>query len=763
MEAFSGRYTGREFGNYRLLNLIGEGGFSEVYLGEHVLLGTTAAIKVMHTRLTDEEFERFRSEALTIIEMAHPNMVRVLDFGMQDHVPYLVMNYAPHGSLRQRYPARTRLPLPVVLSLVKQVAAVLYYAHEKKVIHRDIKPDNLLIGRDDEVLLSDFGIAVAVHNTYSMQTQEAIGTVAYMAPEQLRRKARPASDQYALGVMVYEWLCGELPFEGAPIEVALQHLSETPPSLRSKNPDIPPAVEKVVMKALAKDPQQRYPDELAFAEALEQASQGTVAETPSRSHATVTSGESGESVASSSNDMAQVFAGHEGQERQAWEGAREGRKSSPRRVMLLLSMAFLVTVGALGVGLFASFHNQQTRIVQVPLPTSGRLPVTATATTPIMPSAPLSGSASLSMYGFDAQHSQYNPYEKSISLKNVSSLAVAWTAHVSGYIGFTPTIVNGVLYITGGGPTIYALDARTGKQFWKTSPKAVQYASYVYSPTVVSGIVYVGADNGALGAFDARTGKTLWTFTSESTTSSSAQDSPTYANGIIYFGSHDGSVYALDAKTGQKKWSAITGGYTGVAVANNVVYAASNTSIYALDASNGSILWSGSVGTKKTVEVAPVVGSGMVFVTTDDADVLAFSAGGCGKATCAPRWIAHTLQKVWAAPAVAYGVVYLSTLFRDFNGGNLFALDARTGRFLWLAKTDSLYAAPVVANGLVYAVNFYGTAYALNAAGCGHGTCQPLWQSDYFDSNDGIDYSITIADGLVYVCTPNGGIHALRP
>ncbi len=269
MDEPAGRYQGRNFGNYRLLRLIGEGGFSEVYLGEHVLLGTEAAIKVMHTRLTDDEFERFRQEALTIIDLAHPHMVRVLDFGMQDHVPYLVMNYAPHGSLRQRYPSGTRLPLPLVISLVKQVASVLQYAHEKRVIHRDIKPDNLLIGRDDEILLSDFGIAVALHNTYSMQTQEAIGTVAYMAPEQLRRKARPASDQYALGVMVYEWLSGELPFDGAPIEVALQHLTEPPPSLREKNPNIPPAVEQVVLKALAKDPQQRYPDEMAFAEALE--------------------------------------------------------------------------------------------------------------------------------------------------------------------------------------------------------------------------------------------------------------------------------------------------------------------------------------------------------------------------------------------------------------------------------------------------------------------------------------------------------------
>ncbi|HEV2580833.1 MAG TPA: serine/threonine-protein kinase, partial [Ktedonobacteraceae bacterium] len=203
MNDFSGQYQNRTFGNYRLLKLIGEGGFSEVYLGEHRYLGNEAAIKVLRTRLTEEEFERFRLEAQTIIGMGHPNMVRVLEFGVEDHIPFIVMSYAPHGSLRDLYPDGTRVPLERIVQLVKQIAAALQYAHDHQVIHRDIKPDNLLVGPDGEVLLSDFGIAVAAHNTYSQKTQEAIGTVAYMAPEQLRRKARTASDQYALAVMVY--------------------------------------------------------------------------------------------------------------------------------------------------------------------------------------------------------------------------------------------------------------------------------------------------------------------------------------------------------------------------------------------------------------------------------------------------------------------------------------------------------------------------------------------------------------------------------
>lgn len=194
-------YLGQTFGNYSLIKLLGVGGFSEVYLGTHVHLETQAAVKILRTRLNEDEFERFRQEAQTIIGLGHPHLVRMLDFGIRDGIPFLVMNYAPNGSLRDLYPAGSRLPLHTVVELVKQIASALQYAHDHQIVHRDIKPDNLLVGENNEVLLSDFGIAVTAHNTYSMKTQEAIGTVAYMAPEQLRRKARPASDQYALGII----------------------------------------------------------------------------------------------------------------------------------------------------------------------------------------------------------------------------------------------------------------------------------------------------------------------------------------------------------------------------------------------------------------------------------------------------------------------------------------------------------------------------------------------------------------------------------
>src|SRR5712692_3188404 len=176
---------GQQLGNYRLVTLLGQGGYAEVYLGQHVRLELQAAIKVLHAYLTGGEAEHFQQEAQTIARLAHPSIVRVFDFDVQDGMPFLVMDYAPNGSLRRRYPKGQVVPLPQIVSLVKQIAAALQYAHEQKFIHRDVKPENMLLGRQQEVLLSDFGLAALVHTSASLSTQEAVGTLSYMAPEQI--------------------------------------------------------------------------------------------------------------------------------------------------------------------------------------------------------------------------------------------------------------------------------------------------------------------------------------------------------------------------------------------------------------------------------------------------------------------------------------------------------------------------------------------------------------------------------------------------
>ncbi len=263
--------TGQQLGNYRLVRFLGQGGFAEVYLGQHIFLQTQAAIKILRTQLTPGEQEAFLQEARTIAHLVHAHIVRVFDFGTQDNLPFLVMDYAPNGSLRERHPRGTRVAPQTVVDYIKQIASALQYAHDEKLIHRDVKPENMLVGRHGEVLLSDFGISVVAHSTHSQSTQEVVGSVPYMAPEQLQGKPRPASDQYALGIVAYEWLCGERPFHGSFTEISGQHVFAPPPSLRAKNPLLSPEIESVIMTALAKDAHRRFATIQAFANALEQA------------------------------------------------------------------------------------------------------------------------------------------------------------------------------------------------------------------------------------------------------------------------------------------------------------------------------------------------------------------------------------------------------------------------------------------------------------------------------------------------------------
>jgi WD40 repeat protein/tRNA A-37 threonylcarbamoyl transferase component Bud32 len=265
--------VGQDLGHYHLVRLLGEGGFAEVYLGEHLDLGTPAAIKVLTTKLQSDEIDRFRAEARTIARLKHPSIVRVLDFGVAGGVPYLVMDYAAQGTLRHRHPKGSRLAPATILPYVRQVASALQFAHEQKVIHRDVKPENMLLGDQGEVWLSDFGIAVVAQSSRYQNTPDVGGTVAYMAPEQIQAHPRPASDQYSLGVVIYEWLTGERPFVGSMHEVLAKQISVPPQPLREHVPDLSPALEQVVLTALEKDPLARFASLRAFATAFEQVCQ----------------------------------------------------------------------------------------------------------------------------------------------------------------------------------------------------------------------------------------------------------------------------------------------------------------------------------------------------------------------------------------------------------------------------------------------------------------------------------------------------------
>ncbi|GCE22856.1 serine/threonine-protein kinase [Dictyobacter kobayashii] len=264
----------KRLGNYRLIRLLGRGGFADVYYGEHVYLKTPAAIKVLHVHLGEKAQANFLQEARLVARLEHPHIITVLEFGIEKGVPYLVMEYAPHGTLRQHYPKGTPLTASSITPYVLQVAAALQHTHDQGLIHRDIKPENMLLRGEKDLLLSDFGIAQVIQNAQaSSKEQKIVGTILYMAPEQLKSETNPASDQYALAAVIYEWLSGAAPFYGSFTEIAIQHALTAPPPLSKRLSHITAEIEEVVMIALSKTPEKRFRSIKAFATAFEQASQ----------------------------------------------------------------------------------------------------------------------------------------------------------------------------------------------------------------------------------------------------------------------------------------------------------------------------------------------------------------------------------------------------------------------------------------------------------------------------------------------------------
>jgi serine/threonine protein kinase len=268
--------TSRQVGSYLLLTLLGQGDYSEVYLAEHYRSKERVALKILNPHLSDTLDRIFADAARTMAQLDHPHIVRILDLGMeahavneqQNHFLYFAMSYALHGSIRQRYQQGVPAPLRAIVNDVQHIAEALHFAHSQGILHQDLKPENILVGANNEILLSDFGFS----DSDFLTTQASPSSVLYTAPEQMQGRPSIASDQYALGAIVYEWISGAPPFTGSTKEIVEQHLSSKPLPFQEKGLRLPLGIEQVVMRALEKDPQKRFPNITSFATALERAS-----------------------------------------------------------------------------------------------------------------------------------------------------------------------------------------------------------------------------------------------------------------------------------------------------------------------------------------------------------------------------------------------------------------------------------------------------------------------------------------------------------
>ena len=249
---------------YQIIKSIGEGGMANVYLAYDTILDRNVAVKVLRGDLAnDEKFvRRFQREALSASSLSNPNIVEVYDVGEDNGEYYIVMEYVEGKHLKALLKKRGKLTVPEVIDIALQITYGLSVAHDSYIIHRDIKPQNILILENGLIKITDFGIAVAMNATQLTQTNSVMGSVHYLPPEQASGKgATLQSDIYSIGILMYELLTGKLPFRGDnAVEIALKHLKEPMPSIRDELPDIPQSVENIILRATAKNPKNRYSD-----------------------------------------------------------------------------------------------------------------------------------------------------------------------------------------------------------------------------------------------------------------------------------------------------------------------------------------------------------------------------------------------------------------------------------------------------------------------------------------------------------------------
>jgi eukaryotic-like serine/threonine-protein kinase len=851
-----GERIGQLIGGYRLQRHLGKGSFGTVYLAEHVQNHSQAAVKLLRIRLTGrDDFRNFLNEA-RMIRLHHPHIVSILDFGMgQDDFPFLVMEYAAGGTLRDRHPKGTKLPPETIMSYVEQLASALQHAHDHHLIHQDVKPENMLVRPDGTVLLSDFGIAKIIEQSTLHSLQSTAGTPAYMAPEQSQGKPCPDSDQYALAVIIYEWFSGIRPFQGGPLEVIVQHRIDPPPSLCALCPELSPQVEQVLFKALNKAPTERFPSVAHFSEALQVAMQGTSALTltapnlavlptvplpplivPSGEPATprTTPSEVGISpppVPESSIERQATAV--DTSEKKLLSSAPDRLLETPppkhsqvvaprsghrRRVLVaLLCLILLITTGGGGTWLFLQTYGATSAASLATATANARRTATNVANAHATATAAANeyekaATAQGVQFGFDAGHTNWNPYERVINSKNVTQLATRWSYSTGGSIDTSPIVVNGVVYIDSSDGKLYAFDAtchNTCQPLWSfkigdaNAPSSYAYP-FASSLAEANGVVYTsssvyssdGTGTGKLYAFDGTCRSTcqpLWLYTLTGSTVSS----PTVADGVIYISSTpypvsgppgDSNLYAFDAtcrSACQPLWSYTLTGPTyssSPTVANGLVYidstpysadgSPSDSKLYAFDTTCRSACKPiQSYSVDGMITSLPAAANGVVYVSTT---TISNTGPGDGKfsaldatchTACKPLWSYVGTGSVFSTPAVTNNVVFVNSttgFYGSTANSKLYAFDVTCHSAcqpLWsyvIART--VYSSPTVANNVVYVSATTDTGnnpgdtksklYAFDAS-CHSPTCQPLWSND---SVTGIVRSSPfVANGVVYI------------
>jgi serine/threonine protein kinase len=718
---------------YRILGQIGQGGFAAVYKAEDLQFSNRlVAVKEMsQSGLSPKELvnavEAFKHEALMLASLQHPNLPRIYDHFSERGRWYFVMDFI-EGDTLESYLSRqpdSRLSLQETLAIGLQLCSVLDYLHTRRppIIFRDLKPANILSTPSKHLYLIDFGIA---RHFKPGQTKDTIafGSPGYAAPEQYgKAQTTQQSDIYSLGVLLHHLISGEDPSE-KPFLLA---------PLRVYGPEGLVELEHLMTHMTALDPEQR-PTSVAEVQAQLQFIATQSAENRIRSQ-----------IQRPSRHEERPIEWSEERSAARQEQVLLPPESRSRRRFIIGGL-LAGTVLAIGAGIFAVLPRSHTQLAH---PATGPSIEDHQATVPTtvhtVPDV---------MFGFNAQHTRFNSYEKILSPANVSRLTLAWRSQGIGGNDFSsPVVSGGLVYVGSFDGRLYAFDAVTGKMRWISNPYSAigSPGSVDSTPAVVNGVVYVCLQDSKLHAFAADTGTSRWVAPVDNTLTSA----PTVSNGVIYAASGD-SVYAFDAASGKTLWISSpmdSISYSSPAVANGLISVGTfgkspeTGQVYAFDAVSGKMRWnSGPIQIGIDGNSAPTVANGRVYIAAGNGGVAAFDA-----LTGHHLWVTTEPGGTTGfSPAVANGLVYASN-------DRISAFEEDTGNLRWVTDAIGAYDvdSPLVANGVLYVCSTNSSVYALNAD-----TGRVLWTSP--PTAGQLFSTPAVANGMLYLASEDkdGNVYA---
>ncbi len=745
-------------GEYRLHARLGSGGMGRVYLG-YSLAGRAVAVKVVHPELSRHQafLRRFRHEVAAAQAVSGAYTAPLVATGLDDDPPWLATVFVPGPSLDAAVAAIGPLPEPAIWKLAAGLTEALRAIHAAGLVHRDLKPQNVLLATDGPRVI-DFGIARAFDGTMMTATGTVVGTPSFMSPEQAQGgPTGPSSDVFSLGCVLAFAASGAGPFgEGSPATV-LYRVVHTTPVLDQ----VPASLRELVAACLAKAPASRPPlarlayDITAMA-APGYASPtsfwpGPVAELISAYQFRLSGGAAGStrSLSAAGGSLAipsaepQAASAHHGRQHPAGPG-RPGTAGAGRHAATVMRTE---PVGPAGLSVLDGTQWPGTvpaQPAQRPLPDVAQRPSLPSRPEPVLSRRRVLGlsaaaaAAGLGVLGWElSRGGTSRPKAMDRSPQAARPGTRLWSFRTGGQVVADLTTASGAIFVGSTDDSVYALSTR-GTKIWRVPTSGAIQSG----PAVADGIVYVGSNDENVYALRARNGAQLWNYT----TGGAVTSSPTVAGGVVYVGSDDHNLYALNASSGQGMWAFRTNGaVTGQpAVASGLVLLASNDdNVYALHQDGGHELWGGATG--GPVTRGPVVVDGVAYVGSADQHVYAISASSGPKI-----WGFQTGAAVNCAPAVTDGVVYIGS-----DDHNVYALQASNGAKLWAHPTGSMVrSTPVVADGVVYVGSLDFTLYALRASDGAE-----LW---HFRTEGPVTSAPVVAAGVVYVGSADGSVHALQ-